>query len=744
METRNKDINDSTEYDTNKVGFNEYSNKNGSNNLSINNTNKHDSKYIRDNHTYNNDNSNNNDNISINGDNNDNTNDNKSNVKLMSNNTNFKENKLNTKIVALTGQPNVGKTTLFNSLTGMRQEIGNWPGVTVEKKEGVLKYKDREFNVVDLPGIYSLMSNSIDQKIARDFLLENDDAIIVNIIDTPNINRNLYLTLQLLELGKSPILCLNLIDEAEKYGIAVDDKELSKKLGLPVIKISGRYNRGINKLKEHIYSHNSSSKNVKIAYSDILENGIEKIVEHIQKLENENKLNISKKFKSVPKRWLAISLLEGDPEILNEFKDNKNILKTVKLVKEDVENKIKHDIESYIVEQRYKKSDEILKDIMTESNLYEDIDTIILHPVYGMIIFAIIMYVMYSFVFGIGGFFSNYVGLLFNYIGNYLTIILPKEYAGILVNGILSGVGGVLKFFPQIVLIMFSLAILEDCGYLSRVAALTHGIMSKIGLGGKAFIPFIISFGCNVPGLMATRFMSNHKERLITLLVAPLIPCSARFIIIGFMAASFFSQYTALFTLGILSIVFILLALVSYLLSKLIKGDSEEFIFELPPYRIPDWNNILKITWERSKEFLRKAGTVIVAGSLAFYWLLNYPTTDNSYAIAIGKIFEHITIWMGIDWRGAISLLFGIVAKELVVSTMNIVYGNELASTLTPLKAFVFTLVSVLYIPCLATIAAQYMETKSFKWTLFAVAYNLTLATIVGIVVYNIGRFLGF
>jgi ferrous iron transport protein B len=243
---------------------------------------------------------------------------------------------------------------------------------------------------------------------------------------------------------------------------------------------------------------------------------------------------------------------------------------------------------------------------------------------------------------------------------------------------------------------------------------------------------------------MATRFMSNHKERLITLLVAPLIPCSARFVVIGFIASAFFPQYATLFTLGILGIVFVLLGIVSYLLGKLIKGETEDFIFELPPYRTPDWNNILKITWERSKEFLKKAGTVIVAGSLAFYWLLNYPSMDNSYAIAIGKILEHITLWMGIDWRGAISLLFGIIAKELVVSTMNIVYGGDISTSLTPLNAFVFTLVSVLYIPCLATVAAQYMETKSLKWTLFAVVYNLSLATVVGVIVYNMGKLLGF
>ena len=645
--------------------------------------------------------------------------------------------------VSLVGQPNVGKTTLFNLLTGMRQKIGNWAGVTVERKEGILKddNTNKEYVVVDLPGIYSLMSDSIDQKIARDYILKDSD-IVVNVVDTPNINRNLYLTLQLLELGKFPILCLNLIDEAEKYGLQIDIKKLSEKLGnLPIITSSGRFGIGVEELKNAIYNYEYKEPTV-IKYSDILEEGINKVVEKINEYYPNN--TIPDKFKTVPTRWIALSLFEKDPDVLELF-NKPELMDFVQQITENIESKIKHDIESYIIEQRYKKSDEIIKEVLKEQHqIQEDIDPIILHPVYGLCIFGIVMYLMYSFVFGVGRIFSKYVAMIFEYVGNYLTSVLPPQYVGVVVDGALAGVGGVLEFFPLIVLIMLSLSLLEDTGYLSRVAALMHKYMSKMGLGGKSIIPFIVSFGCTVPGLMASRFMSNHKERLITLLIAPMMPCSARFIIIGFMAAAFFPQNTALFTVAILSIMFVVIWIVSFILGKLIKGKSEEFIFELPPYRTPDWNNILKSTWDKSKSFLKKAGTVIIAGSVAFYCLLNYPTVDNSYAIAIGKMLEPITLLMGIDWRGALALLFGIVAKELVVSTMDIVYGGNYANILTPLKAFVLCIVSVLYVPCVATIAAFYIETKSIKWTTFSILFQTVVATIVGIIIYNIGILMGF
>ncbi len=640
------------------------------------------------------------------------------------------------KLIVLVGQPNVGKTTLFNELTGNNQSIGNWPGVTVEKREGVLKINDQKFNVVDLPGIYSLISDSIDQKIARDFLINNDDAIILNIIDTPNINRNLYLTLQLIEMGKSPILCLNLIDEAERFGIFVDDKKLSKKLNLPVIKISGRYKLGIDKLKKAICNYEPREP-AAIKYSPLLEECIGEIIEKL----NDTQLD---KFSKLPKRWIAISLLEGDPEILEIFKNNDEIINHVIKLKKRVENEIKHDIESYIVEERYRVCDELLRDVLAFNEVYDDIDVIVVHPVYGTIIFVGVMYLMYNLVFGIGGIFSKMIREFFGFISQILSNILPPVCKGFIINGLLTGVGGVLAFYPQIVLIMLFLSLLEDCGYLARVAALTHSVMSKFGLSGKSAVPMILSFGCNVPGIMATRIIEDSRERLSTILVTPLVPCSARFVIIGFLAGAFFASHKTLFTLSILLISLSLMFMVSFLVEKILfKKNTDLFIFELPPYRVPDLRNVLKMTWERSKEFLIKAGTIIALGSLTSYYIFNYPNMRESYAATVGKVLERITSLMGLDWRGAMALLFGIFAKELVVSTLNIVYGN-VTNYLTPLQAFVLCLVSVIYIPCLATIATIYTETKSIKWTLFEISYNLILATTIGIIVYHFGKFLGF
>ncbi len=639
-------------------------------------------------------------------------------------------------LIVLVGQPNVGKTTLFNGLTGNKQSVGNWPGVTVEKREGVLKINNKEFNVVDLPGIYSLISDSIDQKIARDFLINNDDAIILNIIDTPNINRNLYLTLQLIEMGKSPILCLNLIDEAERFGIFVDDKKLSKKLNLPVIKISGRYNLGIDKLKKAIYNYEPREPNT-IKYSPLLEECIGEIIEKL----NNTQLD---KFSKLPKRWIAISLLEGDPEILETFKNNDEIINHVIKLKKRVENEIKHDIESYIVEERYRVCDELLRDVLAFNEVYDDIDVIVVHPVYGTIIFVGVMYLMYNLVFGIGGIVSKMIKEFFEFISQILANILPPVCKGFIINGLLAGVSAVLAFYPQIVLIMLFISLLEDCGYLARVAALTHSVMSKFGLSGKSAVPMILSFGCNVPGIMATRIIEDSRERLSTILVTPLVPCSARFVIIGFLAGAFFASHKTLFTLSILLMSLSLMFIVSFLVEKLLfKENIDLFIFELPPYRVPDLRNVLKMTWERSKEFLIKVGTIIALGSLTSYYIFNYPNMRESYAATIGKVLERITSLMGLDWRGAMALVFGIFAKELVVSTLNIVYGN-VTNYLTPLEAFVLCLVSVIYIPCLATIATIYTETKSIKWTLFEIFYNLILATTIGIIVYHLGKLLGF
>ncbi|HID47643.1 MAG TPA: ferrous iron transport protein B, partial [Methanococcaceae archaeon] len=566
--------------------------------------------------------------------------------------------------------------------------------------------------------------------------------ILVDVIDTNNLNRNLYLTLQLIELGRSPILCLNFIDEAEKYDISVDKEKLSERLGgLPVVKTSGRYKIGIEDLKEAIYNYRPIP--CEIRYSPLLENTIDKIVEKLEKYS----LPTDGKFKDVPKRWLAISFLEGDPEVLELFKKNEDLFNEARKIKEELEREIRHDAESYVAEERYKKVDEILKGIWKENVvIFDDIDKILLHPVYGVIIFAMVMYIVYSVVIGLGNICIEYIEMFFEYLGDYLRGVIPELYQGVVIEGIIGGVGTVLTFFPYVAFMMLALSFLESVGYLARVSALFHNIMAKLGLSGGSTIPLLISFGCNVPGLLAARTIPDPLRRLATILVAPLVPCSARFVVIGFMATAFFANYAPLFAIAVVGISLLLLVLVSYVIGKyIVKGKPEDPIFELPPFRLPDWNYILKRTWAYTKHFLIRAGTIILAGSILFYYLVNYPSPDNSYGMLLGKMIEPITKLMGIDWRGALALLFGIIAKELVVSALEIAYGGNIVEALTPLQAFVLTLVTVLYIPCLATIATLFYETgKNIRWTLFAVGYNITLATLVGILVYNIGRLLGF
>uniref|UniRef100_A9A796 Ferrous iron transport protein B n=1 Tax=Methanococcus maripaludis (strain C6 / ATCC BAA-1332) TaxID=444158 RepID=A9A796_METM6 len=639
--------------------------------------------------------------------------------------------------IALLGQPNVGKTTLFNVLTGSSQKIGNWPGVTVEKREGEFTYEKVHFMVTDLPGIYSLNSDSLDQKISRDFIIksaETKNNVILNIVDTSNINRNLYLTLQLIELGISPVICLNLIDEAEKFGMKIDVKKLSEKLQIEVLKTSGRYNIGIDELKKAVYNYKPEKQEIK--YSELLEDSVKVLEDNIKES------LIPKKYEKVSRRGIALALLEGDPEFLSTF--DEDIINLRNNLKNNVEHEIKHDIESYVVEQRYKKIDEILSEVTTGCELYDDVDSIVTHPAYGFLAFLTVFYLMYKFVYGAGDIFGGIVAGIFEVIGEMLSVVIPNAYQGILIDGLFAGVGAVLEFFPLVFLMILSLSILEDTGYLSRVTALLHGIMSKFGLNGKSSIPLMTCLGCTVPGIMGTRFISNHKERLITMLISPLVPCSARFVIIGFLAAVFFPQNATLFTISIIGITIMLMLLVSYILGKLIKGKSDDLIFELPPYRVPDWKNVFKMTWQKSKEFLKKAGTVIALGSVLFYALTTYPNPDLNYAMVIGNIIEPLTMLMGLDGTAGLSLLFGIFAKELVVSVLEISYPGNILEALTPLNAFVLALVSTIYLPCISAVAAMYLETRSLKWTGFGLAYNLALATVVGVTVYNIGRFFGF
>lgn len=668
------------------------------------------------------------------------------------------EKKEGLKVVALAGNPNVGKTTIFNALTGLRQHVGNWPGVTVEKKEGIMKYRDKEFLVVDLPGTYSLTANSIDELIARNFILNGNADVIVDIVDASCLMRNLFLTMEIFEMGvKNIVIALNKIDIARKRGVHIDIKKMEKVLGVPVVPTNAKEGEGLEELKRTIASMAEgriTTNPVTPVYEELIEREIEHISSLLRGTPLEEMYNI---------RWLAIKLLTRDQEViklvLNYLGPGKmdEILKHIS----ELEVYYKRSLDIVIANQKYEFIDQLMHQFVThfgeaKETFSDQIDKFLTHPVYGLLGLLGVFYVLFKFVFTIGAPLQELLDSAFIALGEFVAPVISNEaLRGLIVDGIIGGVGSVLSFFPLVFLLFVAMSILEDSGYMARAAVVMEGIMRKFGLPGKSFIPMVLAFGCNVPAIMATRTLDDERDRILTMLINPLVPCSARMVVITFLAGAFFSDHKALVAVGIYAISLFLALLSALILGKfVVKGEESPFIIELPEYSSPSLKVALVHSWERSKEFLKKAGTVILLGSVAIWYLSNYPEpigSGLSYAEKLGKVFEPFTVLMGLDWKAAVSLIFGIIAKENVVATYGIIYGigeNEEAlislmqNAMTPLQAFVLALVTTLYIPCIATIGAIRAEGGN-KWAFVASIYNLLLASVVGIVVYNVGLLLG-
>jgi len=656
------------------------------------------------------------------------------------------------KVVALAGNPNVGKTTIFNSLTGLRQHVGNWPGVTVEKKEGVMVHGDEKFLVVDLPGTYSLTAHSVDELVARDFLLGGNADVVVDVVDSTALMRNLFLTMEILEMGlKNVIIALNKIDLAEKRGIRIDVKRMEELLGVPVVPLNAKEGVGIEELKEKIslMAHGKIKTRPKIPTYDP---EVEREIEHVTLVLRDTPL--AEKYDL---RWLAVKLLQRDGDVM------KLVLKHLGKEKLDeimghiseVEERYKRAMDLIIASQKYEFIDGLMHGFVRYSkeqgrSFSDRLDSVLTHPVYGLLALFGVFYVIFKFVFVLGLPLQGMLNDAFLAFGEWLAPMISSEMLrGLIVDGIIAGVGSVLSFFPLVFLLFFALSILEDIGYMARAAVVMERIMRKFGLPGKAFMPLILAFGCNVPAVMATRTLEDERDRLVTMLVNPLIPCSARLSVISFIAGAFFSKNQALVAVGIYAIAIMLALAVAWLLSRfVIKGEESPFVIELPEYLIPSWKTVTIHSWERSKEFIKKAGTIILLGSIIVWYMSAYPVpigTGGSYAERLGALFEPYMKLMGLDWKAAVSLLFGIIAKENVISTYGIIYGSTSAmiGAMRPLQAFVLALVTTLYIPCIATIGAIRAE-SNWKWATFAVLYMTTLASIVGIVVWNLGTALGY
>ena len=658
--------------------------------------------------------------------------------------------------VAMAGSPNSGKSTLFNALTGGHAQVGNWPGVTVEKKEGKLIYKNFKFIITDLPGTYSLTSYSIDEKVARDFIINEKPDVVVSVVDATNIEKNLYLTISLLELGANVVLDLNMADILKAENVKVNKEKLEELLGVPVVLTSAIKGEGLAELKEAIIKvSDKKPKEFKINYGKEIESAIAAIETEVKKI------NIN-----FPPRFIAIKLLEGDGEFIKmlQQKGAKNIVTLVTQKSAELESKFGYDIETEIIERRYGFIESIaLKCISKKLSAAEKltvsdrIDRVVTNKWIGIPLFAFILWVTFQLTFTVGGIFADWLDAFFGWLGAITVAHIPGWFGSLLGNGIIGGVGMVLVFLPNIMILFLLLAFLEDSGYMSRAAFIMDKAMHAIGLPGNSFIPMIIGFGCNVPAIMSTRTISSERDRILTILINPFMSCSARLTIYVLFTSVFFKSHQglivfSLYTVGILVAVFSAKLFKSTIPS--LKGPVSPLVMELPPYRWPTLKSISIHMWDRSSAFVKKAGTIIVAGVITIWFLSSFPlsaeyASKGTYIWHLGKFLAPLLKPAGFGfWQAAVALFFGIIAKETVVATLGTLLGGSdkltgaLAHLFTPLSAYSFMLMSLLYIPCIATIGVIYKETNSWKWTAFSVTYSIFVGWSTAVLFYQIGRLL--
>jgi len=704
--------------------------------------------------------------------------------------------------IALAGNPNSGKTTIFNNITGARQHVGNYPGVTVEKKYGDITYKGYRINVVDLPGTYSLTAYSQDEVVARDYIINEKPDIVVDIIDSSNLERNLYLTTQLIELEVPLVLVFNMSDMVEASGKTIDIKILSDLLNAPIIKTVGHKNQGTEdlldaaiKLKEDRYN-----KKIKIKYGEEIENEIEKISKLI-----ESKNILSGRLSS---KWIALKLLEQDKKVIGQVKKETGtvyleIEQEVGRSIEHLKNILRDDPVTIIAESRYGFISGALAEIHSETgtdkvSISEKIDQVFTNRILGLPIFGLLMWLLFQLVFKVGAYPMDWIDIGFSKLGDLFTRIIPEGLIrSLVVDGIIGGVGGVIIFTPNIILLFLCIAILEDSGYMARVAFIMDRLMHKIGLHGKSFIPMLIGFGCTIPAYMGARILENRKDRLTTMHVNTFMSCGARLPVYILLAGAFFPQIAGnvIFSIYVIGIIVAIL-MAKFLRATRFKGESAPFVMELPPYRIPTFKGILIHTWERTWLYLKKAGTIILAISIIMWILFTFPMigenfsqdydgeialleqsfesneiTEEEYEISIteveammgaerlaysvagrtGRFVEPVFKPLGFDWKLAVASISGIAAKEIVVSTLGTLYSiqeadeeseslmENISKEYNPLIGYNFMLFTLLYFPCMAGMAVFKRE-AGWKEMWFQIGYTMLLAWVVSFIVFQIGR----
>lgn len=680
--------------------------------------------------------------------------------------------------VALVGNPNCGKTSLFNFASGAHERVGNYSGVTVDAKEGHAEYAGYKFNLVDLPGTYSLSAYSPEELYVRKQIIENTPDVIINVIDASNLERNLYLTTQLVDMNLKIVGALNMFDEFESRGDKMDYNKLGELFGIPLVPTVFRNGRGVEELFNtviHVYEGATKEgkmiqRHVHLNHGKYIEQAIDEIKKEIQKDEQ-----IRYKYST---RFLSIKLLEKDSEIeefIKTLPNGKEIIATRDKAADLIMMETKEDSETAIMNARYGIIHGAMHEAGCEEGTRTDtyqlthvLDSIITNKYVGFPIFFLFLYIMFEVTFTLGQYPMDWIEAGVNALCEFVKTTLPDgPLKAMIADGAIAGVGAVIVFMPQILILYFFISFMEDSGYMARAAFIMDKLMHKMGLHGKSFIPLIMGFGCNVPAVMATRTIENRRNRLITILVLPLMSCSARLPIYIMITGTFFAvkyQSAIMITLYITGI--ILAVLMSRLFSKwMIKGDDTPFVMELPPYRFPTAKAIARHTWEKGKEYLKKMGGIILVASV-IVWALGYFPHDESlsdqsqkeqsYIGCIGKAIEPVFRPQGFNWKLDVSLVAGVGAKEIVASTMGVLYADEETATddsskygilrqkmeadgITPLIAFSYLLFVLIYFPCIATIAAIKGETGSWKWAAFAAVYTTLLAWIVSACVYQIG-----
>lgn len=673
-------------------------------------------------------------------------------------------------VFALAGNPNSGKTTLFNELTGSHYQVGNWAGVTVERKEGICKYvfhnhithfdthehesehkhddPHNHIRIVDLPGIYSLSPNSAEEVITRDYIIREKPDLILNIVDATNLERNLYLTTQLAELETPMIIALNMMDSLEENGSAVDIDTLQKEIGIDIMPISANKGRGVQDLvnKALDIAANHTVTDYPVTYNS----GVEKAVSEIKELENLSRL-------------CSLKLLENDERLTSAVKNEK----THEIIKH--QNGVTRDMETYIAEERYRFIKNAVKKSVKkigpnrQAERTDKIDVIVNHPIFAIPIFIAIMFIIFQITFGrFGTFLSDCVDTLFNV--NFAGFAadcfekwhIPPFVSGLVTEGIISGVGGVVTFFPQIMLLFLFLSFLEDSGYMARTAFIMDKLFMKLGLSGKSFVPMVMGFGCSVPAIMSVRTLENERDRKLTLLLLPFMSCSAKMPVYAVFTAAFFPDSAGIVTFS-LYLLGILLGIISGLIfsKTVLKGDIPPFVLELPPYRMPTLKSTFHHMWDKAKDFAIRAGTVLLLASVIIWLLQNLNihlkmVSDSRDSIlgVIGQLIAPVFKPCGFgNWQAAVSLLSGFAAKEAVVSTMSILYGAPGSSALTaslsqafePLSAYSFLVFVLLYVPCIAAVSALANELNSKKLTALSVCWQIGAAWLVSMLVFQIG-----